>query len=93
MKPFPWTSLIWYGTRRSTCPASAARMISATVISWPRKPSRRWTSVISDAVSRRLIVQSSAGVPALDDHHPLAGELGLRAHQVVGAAPLQGVMS
>ena len=44
-------------------PASAACMISLTVTSCARKPSRRCTSVISEAVSSRLITQSQAESP------------------------------
>ena len=62
MKPFPWTSLIWYGTRRSTCPASAARMISATVISWraealapvDQRDLRRGVQEVDRPVERRV---------------------------------------
>ena len=61
--PLPDTSLTWYGVFRSTLPASAASMISLTVTSCARKPSRRWTSVIELAVSSRLSTQSQAESP------------------------------
>ncbi len=54
---------IWYGVLTSTRPASAACITSATVASCARKPSRRWTRVISDAVSSRFTTQSKAESP------------------------------